>query len=466
MAMGLWAVRPLLEEWGLFAIYASSGLSYLLGTFSVVALRPLHLTPSALQWILGGGQVWGVGVVAALLLATRYAVARWAVAPVLPPVQRWAFATACTVLVGWPALWLGRFHPAQFSATLFFVLLGCGLRLCIRNTVLPHVMGALSLCALLMTYQAVALLVCTIPFLAGLWVPPGKAGDMPARLRRGARSAIMVATGFALYALYVAVIYATMDGVYELALAAGVVRSNPVALLLGNIATVYGATFGRSPEILGLLMALLCAAASGPEPRRGRLHALLGSLAVLLLPLLSLTYILPAHLQDPERAMFPIACGATVLLLALLMVGRPGRIASPPCILLVAALLASGAASAHQARARWNFQKDIGAQVANLARTSGAGRILLRDETGLLGDVYTYLGNTLSEALLVLGVRSWVNLCTPDGVDRIHPDALRYPIATTPRCAAPAAQDTLVAVARMQGGKVVIERAPPGTAGQ
>jgi hypothetical protein len=464
----LWAVRPLLEEWGMFRAYNSAGLSYLATIFPLISMRPLHLTPSALQWLAGGGQVWGVGVVAAFMLVARYLVVRWAVTPVLSPVQRWAFATACTVLVGWPALWLARFHPAQLSATLFFVLLGLSIRLNIRNSLLPYIAGALSLCALLMVYQALALLVCAIPVIAYLWVPHGQSSDISARVYRSARSSVMVGGGFALYAIYAAAIYTVMDGVYEVAMAATARQTNPVMLLLGNIPTAYKATFERSPESLGLLMVLLCFAASELDKRRGEAYAVLGLLAALCLPLLSLVYISPGNLRDPERAMFPVACGAVVILLGLFILQRRKQSRNPQYIILVGALLASGAMSAQNARARWDFQEDIITQVTNLALATGAKRITIRDETGLLGDVYTFLDNVLTDAVATRGVEMQIKLCTPNGVDRIHPDAYRYPLTTTPRCAASTEQNaqTLEAVARMHESKVVIERAVPPTAQQ
>lgn len=457
-AASLWSVRPLLEEWGLFRAYNSVGLSHLASVFPLISMRPLHLTPSALQWLAGGGQVWGVGIVAALMLLARYFAVRWAVAPVLPPVQRWAFSTAGAVLIGWPALWLARFHPAQLSATLFFILLGLSIRLGIRNSLWSYISGMLSLCALLMVYQALALLVFTIPLLSYLWVPPGQSQEFSARIARSTRSCIMIGAGFILYGMYAAFIYTVMDGVYEVTMATSAQQTNPAMLLLGNISIAYGATFGRSPESLALLIALLCVAAAGPEDQRAGRYALLAVLAVFCLPLTSLVYINPVNLRDPERAMFPVACGALIVLLGLFMVRTAAKRFDFRYMIIATALLASSVVSAHNTRGVWDFQKDITTQITNLALSTRATHIILRDETGLLGDVYTFLGDGLSDAVASRGVEVKIELCTPPGVDRIHPDARRYPIATTSRCTTAGEQNpqTIEAVARMSGSKVVI----------
>ncbi|WP_338665121.1 hypothetical protein VQH23_08090 [Pararoseomonas sp. SCSIO 73927] len=464
-AASLWAVRPLLEEWGLFRAYNAVGLGYQVQIFPLLSMRPLHLTPSALQWLVGGGQVWGVGIVAALMLVARYYVVRWAVTPVLSPTRRWAFATACTVLIGWPALWLARFHPAQLTATLLFVLLGLSIRLSIRRALLPYILGALSFCALLMVYQALALLVLTLPILACLWVPPGQSADMRARLRRSARTAVMVGLGAVLYAAYVLVIYVVMDGAYEVSVVTGSAQTGLTALLR-NIPLIYKAAFERSPESLGLLIMLLCIAAHALNRRGGAAHAVLGILAVLCLPLLSLIYLNPVHIQDPERIMFPIACGAVVVLFGLFALSVEGSDGRPIHIVFVGALLVSGLVSASEARGRWNFQKDLAKQVAELAATTGSREIALRDETGLLGGMYTFFEGILSDAVAVSGVEVRVGLCTSSGVDRLYRYTNQYPLI--PRCSGSGEQNpqVLQAVARIQGERIVIERAVPRGAGQ
>ena len=88
--------------------------------------------------------------------------------------------------------------------------------------------------------------------------------------------------------------------------------------------------------------------------------------------------------------------------------------------------------------------------------------IVIRDTTGILGDVYTLLGsaNTLSEAIAVHGRRNPATICTPLSVDRLHPDAQRYPIPSTPRCEElPAMPNntTLVLTARWNNGILTIE---------
>ena len=204
--LAVWSVRPLLEEWGLFRAYQESGLGYIWSIFSMISMRPLHLVPSATQWIVGAGYPIGVGITAALLFAGRYFVVRWAVTPLLHPAHRWLFATIATTLIGWPGLWLARFSPAQFSAIFFFLAVGFGIRVARRPGFARATGVALSIVAMLMTYQALAIAALAIPLLAFLWVPPGQ-GDLVAdRMRRAIWAGLGLTAGAVAYAIYAVVV--------------------------------------------------------------------------------------------------------------------------------------------------------------------------------------------------------------------------------------------------------------------
>src|SRR5690606_7880948 len=75
----------------------------------------------------------------------------------------------------------------------------------------------------------------------------------------------------------------------------------------------------------------------------------------------------------------------------------------------------------------------IGSTLSALGGAETAGVVIV-DYTGTLGDVYTFLPPSLEAALSYYGKDVDANICTPLGVDRIHPIARRYPISSTQRC--------------------------------
>ena len=108
-ALAVWSMRPLLEEWGMFYAFHLEGARFFILHFEKGPMRPLHILAYWLQWLLAGGQPVGVGIAGGLLVVARYLVVRWAVAPLLSPVQGAVFAFPCAACVGWSGMWLGRF---------------------------------------------------------------------------------------------------------------------------------------------------------------------------------------------------------------------------------------------------------------------------------------------------------------------------------------------------------------------
>jgi hypothetical protein len=421
-------VRPLLEEWGLFLAFKQHGLGYTFSRPSIMAMRPLHLVPSAMQWLAAAGAPIGVGICTALLLAARYMVARWAVTPVATPEQRWAFATLSTTLVVWPGVWIARFSAAQASAIFFLVALGCSVRLCFRASLTCSVVSAVSVAVFMCIYQAPVVLALTLPLFAFVWNPTDDAIDIRTRVGRAIRVGTPVALGLLLYGAYVLVARQTYGASYE-------ESSVRTVDWIHNVASAYLSTFGGEPLALFALALLLPAfllLARGNDLRPARRVAYC-YLSILALPLSSLVYLNGLYLRDPERTMFPVALGFCLVVTYAL--GRthdrtPNKIGVTS--LIVVPLLLSSAVAAANARSAWSFQSSVLREVERLI--GGKHEIVLQDNTGRLGDVYTFFGSTLAEALLLRGVNADIIICTADGVDRLHPVAQRYPIASTPRC--------------------------------
>ncbi|MCO6391108.1 hypothetical protein GTW25_08710 [Aliihoeflea aestuarii] len=425
IALTVWSVRPLLEEWGLFHSYLMHGLSYQRDIFSLIALRPLHLTPSGMQWILGGGHPIGVGVVAVLLVAARYIVARWAVAPLLSSAHQWLFAMSATALVGWPGLWLARFHPAQLSAVFLFAALGFSIRLIVKPRAVHFAGAAFSVVALLMTYQALALVVAALPLIA-LFV---RDFDWISRLRGVAISAAALGAGLALYLLYAYLVRDLATDSYEGLLIAHLRSVGLWNVFVENVSTSYATViFGGSLFLISCSLLIGLAILTDWRP----MHAVLASILILLTPLLSLVYLSVGHLRDPERALFPATVGAS-LALAVVCIQNRARARHGVAAVGVLAMLAASTVSAYQVRQMWLTQDSIIRQVQAIAEEV-QGPLVIIDNSGRLGDVYTFLEGTLSNAVNVYGTDADIIICTPADVDRKHPYADRYPIQTTRRC--------------------------------
>jgi hypothetical protein len=469
VALTLLTVTPLLEEWGLFRAYDAQGLGYLAQALPQMPLRPLQLLPSALDWLLGGGEPVGVAIGTSVLLVARYLVARWAVSPLMDGYPRWIIATSAAVLLCWPGVWLVRFGPAQASAMLFFVALGCCIRLSRRWSMPFAATGAASVVLLLLAYQALALCLVSIPLASLTWRLGGNHLDTtrPTKAKSVLRVSMPLVLGAAVYLAYCLVayrVYGTFG--YEGQLAGDAGRLLTPAGLWSQIEAVYVTAFGEEKLLVAFLYLLalfLCRdRLASMDTSRTRLLATALLLVVLAgLPLLSLTYTSLLHAHDVDRVLFPVAVGFCLLCVSLLAQGQGGfsaQVRTLTAAVAVAVLLLASIPVALGMKYYGELQQAVISQALSAAEQSHAQSMVIRDTTGVLGDVYTLLGTTLGDAMAVEGRPIAATICTPLGVDRIHPVALRYPIPTTPRCEdlPPAAAGSLVLTARWEDGALTL----------
>lgn len=431
-SLAVWSIRPLLEEWGLFQAFNIYGIRYFAVLFDASPMRPLHILPYWLQWLVAGGMPIGVGILCGLLIVARYLVVRWAVSPIISGSQRAAFALLCATCVGWPALWTGRFSAAQISSILFFAVVGFSIRLILRPNI-SHMIGSAS-CVLLFlfVYQAPLLVTALLPFWAffGRWegAAPGE------RTHRFIRVAGPLAVGVLIYIGYCSLAYVIIGPGYEGNMA-GINLS--VNYIITNISRSYNSIFLTSPyTIVIFLLIIISHTKYQPIDDRVLLRYTLSLLAVLLLPLLSLIYFYPPHTNDPERMLFPAFLGfAMIILLLLKEQARWSRdFGDRAAILWAAPVIAWAAMCAIDVRSYWNLQSYVIGTTTSIATTKNINAVTIIDNTGLLGDIYTLYDSILTIALQSKGVNVAVTICTPLDVDRLHPVARRFPIPTTPRC--------------------------------
>ncbi len=439
--LALWSVRPLYEEWGTLLHFSQLGPFYpWVYSLEQMALRPLHMAGYLLQWALAGGAPIGVALATLLVALARYAVIRWAVTPILAPAERWVVASLAAVLFVWPGAWLGRFIGAQISALLFFLALGCCLRLARGASAAAFVAAVLSAFAALLFYQAPAL--AMLPAAALSAALAWRAPDAPAERRRALLAGAPFILALALYVLYAALVMGVVaTGTYEAPMMGAPLSP---AVVLARVAAVYASAFGQMPPTAPLLVAVAAGLLfAGPNPARGRAFVL-AIVAVLLLPLLALVYQYQAHVTDPERTLLPVSVGF-VLIVIVIGAWRQGKAATAglaPAASLVAVALLAALAFAYQARTYWNLQASVIVAMLDQHLADGAA-VLLEDTTGLLGDEYAFYTvpdgeggrrTAIREALAVRGLRLDIDLCTPLGTDRQHPIARRHLQETTARC--------------------------------
>ena len=130
-------------------------------------------------------------------------------------------------------------------------------------------------------------------------------------------------------------------------------------------------------------------------------------------------------------------------------------------VALVAAIGLSAAT-----RADWLDQGDANRELLDAVSSAVSGlpagtRFLLVDHSGDFGDVYSYLPGLLPDAVSeALDRDIAVEICTADGVTRHHPDAARYPIATTQYCSAalPLGEGSIVKQIEVEGDSLTLGR--------
>lgn len=469
LALTFWSVGPLIEEWGLFRAFNEHGLTYLQTFAPSIPMRPLHLTAYALQWLLGAGQPVGVALGTGLLMVVRYLVARWAVTPVLFGYDRWVVAVLAATLVFWPGVWLGRYGSAQLSAILFFVALGFSVRLYQRWSAIWAIGCAVSVAMMLAMYQGLTLCLAAIPFASLLWiqVSDAKIARPYSKYYNTIRICFAVGAGFVLYGIYWLVVSSKVGGSgYEGALAADSARLLTVAGLWTHIESAYMTAYGQEPQLLPLLLMMAFLLCKGSlerlETPGSRLSAAMLVFVLLgLLPILSMIYVNVLHIGDVDRVLFPVSAGFVLVCISLLVHFRKSKSNSLELFnasVVVVAVLTSSVLIAHGARHYVQLQRSVIAQTWAAVEKGDWKSVMIRDTTGTLGDVYTFLGPTLGDASTVLGRNLTASICTPLAVDRLHPVAQRFPITTTPHCEdLPITSDsTLVLSARLINGVLTV----------
>ncbi len=459
IGLALAFARPQLEGWGILEVFRIAGVAGAFEQFLRGApTRMLEPVPLAIAWVLGHGAIWALAFVYGVELAAKYAVARWAVSPLISGAGRWVIGTLAAVMLPWAGQWRGHNMAQQLAAALMLVAVGGSLRLRKRFHLAWFGLTSAAVVLSLLTYEALILCALVIPLIVlSCGGEPGRSS-----IRSAARSGLPIISGVIVYGL----IYWTqivMSGKnYHSTLLSG---PQPWKTPLTLFTRLYETTYVDSPWTLALLVALMaCLVGSAilalPDSRERLASAVVITVAVLLLPLLSLPYAVNFYfLSDIERVGFPLGFGFFLLCVAAL-----SKFSRPDCcslsksipaeIVIVAVLLTSAAANAYNSFRPYRLQRLVLDQTKALVRENNAQLVLLRDWTGTLGDMYTFaVASTLQEAMSVEGLPIEIALCTPTNIDRLHPMMWKVHGTTgVPRCEAlpPAARPQLLLDLRPQ----------------
>lgn len=446
IVLALITVYPLLEEWGLLLAYEVHGVKYLSpDTHGIdIPLRPLHLIPYFLAWLLGNGSPIGVTIAVTILAVSRYFVCRWAVTPVMGGYQRWIAATLAAVLIPWSGAWLGRYMSAQFTALLFCAAIGFSFRL-LKSRSLKMSLGLVaSVSAILFTYQALFVLIAALPlFVSYAYNENCKSYTRSCVLVNTPQVFFPVALGVLIYAGYALTRFGGMGGGYEEGLANGVTRILTMPGLISHLEKLYSTAFfdGLTLPLIILIVAYILFGGyeNNEKNTKFQWNDLVVIACTFLLPIASIVYVSALHANDPDRVLFPVSVGFLMVAICALKKARvtfnvmPGQFALRG-VVLVGVIVLSAIATTIPIREFSLIQKNLISQLLALKLNNYIATIYIRDETGLLGDVYTFYANTLSDALALKGRPVRAVICTPMANDRLHVYARRFPIPSTDEC--------------------------------
>lgn len=468
----LWATYPLLEEWGTLQAFQAHGIAYFWNFIQVMPARPLVLVGFFLQWVLGNGELMGVAIATAVLAVARYIVARWAVSPLLSGHARWVVAISAASLPLWPAAWYGRWISAQLTAALFFLVVGLTIRQIDRPSRFIAMGTVLTVFVLLCVYQALAALLLVLPLIAVLWLlstSPEFALNEPNR-QRIQWIGLPILLGFGFYLAYFIILLLSTDrlGGGEGSTLDVLTRQLSVPLILSMFNAPFFAAWGDNylllPLFLFMVFTLLPGRCGDSECKlRLILISIMTMVAVAILPILALPYLNLPKLNDPDRVLFPVSTGFVLIVITILTWLQYRLKSQLPLFtagLFVIGILTVSLFSAFFTHDYKRIQETVLSQMSPILAQRTERKVLLKDETGILGDVYTLYNPIVSSALSYTGTPvSSAEVCTPVGVDRLHNVARRFPLLTTKRCEdmVDASTDTVVLIARLNsGGEILI----------
>ena len=450
----------LLEEWGFVLTWDDRGFGALSDFVGATIGRPFHLVPAFVGLVISNGGFVGMYLVLGLISAGQVVAGAWALRPVLGgSIIPWIFALIVAIHPWWAAGDVLRFMPAQFSCLLFILWLGFSVRLLRGGNGLWLIGVIAAPIVSLLSYQALALvyLLAMVAVVAALTV---------ASVRRTIDYVIATVVAVALATVYSIFLAPRLfNAPYEASLMSGSHDLVASVQIVAHTARIYGKV-GLVAIAVATVALVVVAVVRRVGWVRITVLALVGPVGLLS----GLSYAATTlHLNDPERVMFPIGMAAWLTgFAALLLYGtapsHERRRAALASVAVAAALSLAFAALNLEQWARYStLQQQTLALIEPLvAETSPDSTLVVVDQSGLLGDIYTFYPPHLQYASRVtFQSATTVELCTDDATARRHDIAARYPLTTTQACSAILSPDAkLIAVGIIGDGSAKVYEQP------
>lgn len=390
--------------------------------------RPLSATPHTVIWYFFEGSHFGYFIVSSFLMLFRGATIFLLAKELKNNV--WFLSLAAMLVPLWGAIFNERFIGAQLSLN-FGILAIC---LYIKN----H--QKLSVFVMLLATFAYPPIVLAAPIAILIFkgqAPSAKSSILPSLF---SKAALLIP--LAIYVAWLSIIRFFGNESYDTAVS-GI---PPMRMALQNLFE----TLVVENTIKTLLISILPVVLAKTLLPSLNLFIILGTTFFIFISPLPYARV-AIHLNDPERVFFPIS--STVLFIFILHLSsvRPNTENKSLGKNSLFAYLLSGAFFLGLSLCYWipvqhnnrQFLAELNKQI-NL--TQDATSLLVRDNTGYLGDVNTFYGDAKLEDILTGGNSLLAAIridrpsfessliCTPSSVERRHPVAANFPIPTTRRC--------------------------------
>ena len=417
------ASYPSLEGWVLWRYYSEFGIDWYIDNLRSQCDRPLHLLPSLIAWLIPGRYDISCMLLGGLLTVLRAGLSI-AIAKSLNinRASGFLFFLACVLQPFWSACGYERFHAAQTSFVLFlaaFYLCATPIGQLSHRKITAGII--ISLCGF-MTYQGLFLVSLATPIIF---------------MTLSSRS---LAYKTALVFLPACVIYFAFQKGITYYYAQSMSSSHDDLFTTSSIIRIYTTVLNSGiTALLSIFLSfifLIIHSVSRKDPIKKQVFIVT---TIAFSPFSAIIfYSSILKLNDSDRIMFPVMASIIVIIIAASISSRNSTMTKNLVWLNISCILifATSFLTSLSEPLRFIFLQNtlLNQLSAHRDLFKNDSSVQLIDNTGVFGDVYTFLPPHISYATKCHGIPGKFEICTPRSVTKIHNYAKRYPIKTTPTC--------------------------------
>jgi hypothetical protein len=417
------ASYPSLEGWVLWRYYSEFGIDWYIDNLRSQCDRPLHLLPSLIAWLIPGRYDISCMLLGGLLTVLRAGLSI-AIAKSLNinRASGFLFFLACVLQPFWSASGYERFHAAQTS----FVLFLAAFYLCATPTgPLSHrniTAGIIiSLCGF-MTYQGLFLVSLATPIIFMM---------LSSRSLAYKTALVFVPSCVIYFAFQKGITHYFNDPIDP---------SNNHRLTTNSIIRIYTTVSNSGiAAILSMFSTYIFLSIHSALKREPLKKQLLIAIIMILTPFsATIFHSSILKLNDPDRVMFPVMASILVVIIASCSSWEESNFnqktiwLNRSCYVIIATSFFAFISEPLRFILLQNALLHQLSEHSDLLKNNPSVQLI--DNTGVFGDVYTFLPPQISYATACYGIPGKFEICTPRSVTKIHNYAKRYPIKTTPTC--------------------------------